>query len=155
MALQSSSPSAGSSRHSSTRPLAVHHSMAETSSPISAPAARVLRSELINGDVVELSGPSRERVTSPVRTVFDLTRTAESLADAVTFVDAMARNGVRPSDVAAYVAERRGWKGVPQVRRAAELARSEQVDWKSLGQEERRQFKRRIRENDKASGDHK
>ena len=37
-------------------------------------------------------------------------------------------------------------------RRAAKLARSEQVDWKSLSQEERRQFKRRVRDEDKASG---
>ena len=38
-------------------------------------------------------------------------------------------------------------------RRAAQLARSEQVDWKNLGQDERREFKRRIRENDKASSE--
>ena len=85
---------------------------------------RVLRSELFDRDVVQLTGASEARVTSPVRTVFDLARTAESLADAVTFVDAMARNGVRPSDVEAYAVEHRGWKGVPQVRRAAELASS-------------------------------
>ena len=41
-------------------------------------------------------------------------------------------------------------KGV--ARRAAQLAKSEQVDWKSLSQEERKQFKRRIRDDDKAAG---
>lgn len=36
-------------------------------------------------------------------------------------------------------------------RRAAKLAKSELVDWKSLSQEERSQYKRRIRDEDKAN----
>lgn len=35
-------------------------------------------------------------------------------------------------------------------RRARQLASSEQVDWKSLSQDERKQFKKRVRDEDKA-----
>ena len=88
------------------------------------PGVRVLRSELIDVDVVRLSKPSAARVTSPLRTAFDLARTAASLPDAVCLLDAMARHAVSPGDVAAYARGRPGWSGVRQVRRAAALASS-------------------------------
>ena len=41
------------------------------------------------------------------------------------------------------------------VRLVAKSARSVEVDWKNLSQEERKQFKRRIRDEDKAGRDPK
>lgn len=85
------------------------------------PEVQVLRSVLGPGDVVRCAG-SGVRVTSPVRTAFDLARTAPNLTEAVVRLDAMARHGVDPEAVAGYAAERPGWRGVGQVRRAAALA---------------------------------
>jgi very-short-patch-repair endonuclease len=84
------------------------------------PGVRVLRSRLDDGDVVELDGGAH--VTSPLRTAFDLARTAPSLAEAVVCLDAMARHGVQPGDVAGYAAARRRWRGVRRVRDAAAMA---------------------------------
>lgn len=62
------------------------------------------------------------RVTAPVRTCFDLIRRG-SLEDAVVAVDAMLRRGVVSMDeLRRYVADRPGWKGVPQARAALDLA---------------------------------
>lgn len=62
------------------------------------------------------------RVTTPVRTCFDLIR-RRSLEDAVVAVDAMLRRGVVTGDeVREYVATRAGWKGVPTARAALRLA---------------------------------
>lgn len=70
-------------------------------------------------DVVEVGGV---RVTSPLRTAFDLARWPD-LAEGVVAVDAMWRAGlVEPEALAAYAAEHRGWRGVRQVPRVVDLA---------------------------------
>jgi hypothetical protein len=84
---------------------------------------RPFRSRLDPGDVVLLDAPSGIRVTSPLRTAFDLARTAPTLGQAVSHLDVMARHGVRTEDVVAYAAERPRWRGVKLVRAAAGLAR--------------------------------
>jgi hypothetical protein len=62
------------------------------------------------------------RVTSPVRTCFDLIRRG-SLEDAVVAVDAMLRRkAVVLDELREYVAARAGWKGVPVARAALDLA---------------------------------
>ena len=43
--------------------------------------------------------------------------------------------------------------GESVARRAAQLAKREHVDWMSLTPQERNQFKERVREEDKASGE--
>jgi hypothetical protein len=63
------------------------------------------------------------RITTPVRTAFDAARTAPSLGDAVVALDMLARG--HPdflNELAAYTAQRRGWAGVPLVRRSVRLA---------------------------------
>lgn len=81
---------------------------------------RPFRSDLDDADVVEADGV---RVTSPLRTGFDLARLAPSLTEAVVALDIVVRDlGVDPGDVLAYALERRRWRGVPQVRAAAPLA---------------------------------
>jgi hypothetical protein len=82
----------------------------------------VLRSPLLPCDVVRVKGLPGVPVTSPVRTAFDLARTAPSLTESVVALDAMARHGVTPREVARYAAERAGWKGVRRAREAAALA---------------------------------
>jgi len=81
----------------------------------------VLRSRLDPGDVVKVTGLG-VRVTSPVRTAFDLARTAPDLAQAVERLDCLLVHGVLAADVAAYARERPRWNGVARVRRAVELA---------------------------------
>lgn len=87
------------------------------------PGLRPFRSRLDPSDVVVLESPAGTRVTSPLRTAFDLARTAPSLRQAVAYLDAMARHGVRIDDVLAYAAERPRWYGVSRLRAAAALAR--------------------------------
>ena len=79
------------------------------------------RSELGEGDVAVVGGV---RVTTPVRTAFDLARTG-TLLQRVTALDVLARG--RPElldEVAAYLAARPGWRGVPLARRALQMATS-------------------------------
>lgn len=79
-----------------------------------------LRSPLAADDVVSVRGTC---VTTPVRTAFDLTRTAASLHQAVADLDALLRAGLTSArHLASYADERPGWLGVEQARRAAALA---------------------------------
>ena len=81
---------------------------------------RPFRSDLDACDVVHVSGT---RVTSPLRTAFDLARRAPSLEKAVVLLDVVARDlGVDPGDVLAYARERKRWHGTPRARAAAGLA---------------------------------
>jgi len=84
------------------------------------PGVRPLRSHLLATDVVELD---HVRVTTAVRTAFDLARTATSLSVAVTALDVLARGRPDLLDmVRGYADDRRGWLGVPRVRQALRLA---------------------------------
>ncbi|HEX7187042.1 MAG TPA: hypothetical protein VF423_02365 [Actinomycetes bacterium] len=77
------------------------------------------RAELHTDDVTEVGGV---RLTVPVRTAFDLARQG-TLLQAVTALDVLGRG--RPEfleSVGGYLAERPGWRGVPQARRALALA---------------------------------
>ncbi len=81
---------------------------------------RPFRSDLDVSDVVEAAGV---RVTSPLRTAFDLARLAPSLTEAVVVLDVMARDlHVAPADVLAYATDRRRWRGTPRTREATALA---------------------------------
>jgi len=83
------------------------------------PGLRPLRSELDDEDVVVVRGIP---VTSPVRTAFDLGRTAPNLDTAVADVDCLLRHTrVAVPALAAYTARRPGWKGVPLLRAALPL----------------------------------
>jgi hypothetical protein len=71
-------------------------------------------------DVVVVDGVA---VTSPSRTCFDGMRRAENLVQAVVFADRMLHAGlVDLQEIRAYVAAHQGWRGVPQARRALDLA---------------------------------
>lgn len=85
------------------------------------PGVRTLRSRLGPGDVVTVRG-SEVRVTSPVRTGFDLARTAPDLRTAVEWLDCLGVHGVPAADVAAYAQERVRCTGSRQARLAAGLA---------------------------------
>ncbi len=81
---------------------------------------RPFRSDLGPGDVVEVDGA---RVTSPVRTAFDLGRLAPSLTESVVALDAVTRGlGVEPDAVARYARGRPRWRGLPRLRAALDLA---------------------------------
>lgn len=85
------------------------------------PGLEPLRSALSAGDVVTAGGVL---VTSPVRTAFDLARTAGSLADAVADVDALLRATscrLTVPALRAYCEIHPGWRGVRQVRDAVPL----------------------------------
>lgn len=61
--------------------------------------------------------------TASLRTAFDGARLAHGLWDAVIFIDMMLTTcRLCLADLFAYTAERRGWRGVPQARRAVTLA---------------------------------
>ncbi len=80
-----------------------------------------LRSPLCEDDVVDVRGTA---VTSPLRTAFDLARTAADVWAAVEEIDCVFR-GRDPAflqRLAAYAGERPRWKGVGRVHRAAALA---------------------------------
>jgi hypothetical protein len=82
---------------------------------------RLLRSALEEADVVEVDGVL---VTSPLRTAFDLARTAPTLWQAVEEVDCVFRDR-DPwflEALAAYAAARPRWVGIDQARRATALA---------------------------------
>lgn len=78
-----------------------------------------LRSLLEHDDVVTVRGVP---VTSPVRTAFDLGRTATDVYSAVADVDAVLR-ATRTSveTLCDYTSARPGWKGVPLLREALPL----------------------------------
>ncbi len=80
----------------------------------------LLRSPLEEDDVVEVGGVL---VTAPLRTAFDLARTALHLRRAVEEVDCVfrGRDPAFPVLLAGYAADRPRWKGVQQARRAAAL----------------------------------
>jgi hypothetical protein len=83
------------------------------------PQFRSRRSELAPGDVEVVDGI---RVTSPLRTAFDLARFGEP-EEGLVGVDAMLRAGL--VDLAAltrYVARHPRWKGVPQARTVVGMA---------------------------------
>ena len=76
------------------------------------------RSKLGPDDVALVDGIP---CTSAVRTGFDLARN-RSLREAVVALDQLGRlMGLQPGEVLHYAQERRGWRGVPQVRRAVGL----------------------------------
>lgn len=78
------------------------------------------RSALADDDRASCAGLP---VTDPVRTAFDAARFAPGLVEAVVAVDALLRTGrVSPVRLAAYLAARPGWRGVPQLRAALALA---------------------------------
>ncbi len=98
---------------------------------------RAFRSRLDEGDVMLLPDAGGVRVTSPLRTAFDLARTTRTLGLAVTYLDVLARHGVMVDEVRAYADERRRWRGVRLVRAAAALARgrvrsSPETAWRLL-----------------------
>lgn len=81
---------------------------------------RPFRSDLEADDVVIADGA---RVTSPVRTAFDLARLAPRLTEAVVALDAMAAEiGVDLRAVEAYARARPRWRGRPLARTALGLA---------------------------------
>ncbi len=81
---------------------------------------RPFRSDLGPHDVVEVDGA---RVTSAVRTAFDLGRLAPSLIESVVVLDAVTRDlGVGTDAVARYARQRPRWRGLPRLRAALELA---------------------------------
>jgi hypothetical protein len=83
------------------------------------PGLEPLRRELDSSDVVVVDGIA---VTSPLRTAFDLGRTARSLDEAVADLDALCRDAhIDTVDLERYCAERPGWKGVPLLRLALPL----------------------------------
>lgn len=83
------------------------------------PGARLFRSELDAGDVVELEGL---RVTSPLRTAFDLARLWPTTS-AVAAVDRFRALGlVAGEDLAGLVHVRRGWRGVERARKVVALS---------------------------------
>jgi YD repeat-containing protein len=88
--------------------------------PIVRNGVRVRQLALTDADIVVLG--SGLRVTSPVRTAFDLA-CVPNLTDAVVAVDALAnRGGCGLDDLAAYAAERRGARCIRTLDRALELA---------------------------------
>jgi hypothetical protein len=72
----------------------------------------IRRAELPSGDVTAVDSVP---ATTQLRTAFDLAR-LEPLADAVSCLDAFLRAGLCAHELAAYVADHPGWRGV---RRAA------------------------------------
>ena len=83
------------------------------------PGLRPLRSELDDEDVVVVRGIP---VTSPVRTAFDLGRTAPDLDSAVADLDCLLRHtGTGVLALTEYTARRPRWKGVPLLRAALPL----------------------------------
>ena len=79
--------------------------------------------DVVDEDVVVRDGL---RVTGQCRTAFDGARWADSLEDAVVFLDAMKHFGrLDLTDFTAYVDAHQGWTGVNQAAKAAELARKD------------------------------
>lgn len=83
------------------------------------PGIRPFRSDLDPSDVVEVEGV---RLTSALRTAFDLGRLASSVTEAVVCLDVVVRDlGVRTDELLAYAEERPRWRGVQRLRRAVPL----------------------------------
>ena len=73
-------------------------------------------------DVVEIDGV---RVTSPVRTAFDVARRSRTLERAVVALDLMARQvGVSVQEIGCYADQHRRARGLPLLRRALPLVDS-------------------------------
>ncbi len=84
------------------------------------PGLRPFRSELDADDVVLVDGV---RVTSPLRTAFDLGRLAPSDTEAVVVLDAAAAGlGVDLPGLASYARSHPRWRGTPRLRRGLRLA---------------------------------
>lgn len=84
------------------------------------PTVSPLRSTLLPEDVVVVDCV---RVTTALRTAFDIGRTSDSLEEAVVALDLLARGNPSFLDqVTGYAIERPRWRGVPQLRRALRLA---------------------------------
>jgi len=99
--------------------LDVHVVRTAARSRIRRPGVTTVRSQLSPSDVVEVDGV---RVTSPVRTTFELLRRGP-LVEAVVAADAMLHAGLLSvSDLRTYIDQRPRWRGVPAVRRALALA---------------------------------
>jgi hypothetical protein len=78
-----------------------------------------LQDQLDDEQVTRLGIP----VTTPRRALFDAMRLAEDVREATVAMDMMAAADLMPiSWMRTYVATRAGWRGVPQVRRALDLA---------------------------------
>lgn len=86
----------------------------------STPQVTYTRDRLAGDDVCLVEGI---RVVRPLRAGFDGARLAETLEDAVGFVDACAQaRAVNRGELSRYLAEHPGWKGVRQATRAVEMA---------------------------------
>ncbi|RNL78337.1 hypothetical protein EFL95_04320 [Nocardioides marmorisolisilvae] len=84
------------------------------------PGIEVHRERLDPTDVTRVYGVP---VTTGVRATFDAARRAAGLRNAVVAIDmAVAANVVTLPTLRAYLATMSGWTGLPQARRAAELA---------------------------------
>lgn len=78
------------------------------------------RSDLASGDVVLRYGV---RVTSPLRTCFDLVRRSTHRDTRVATVDAFRTAGyLTPAELVGYASDRPGWRGVGRVMPAARLS---------------------------------
>jgi hypothetical protein len=78
------------------------------------------RSDLTDGDVVVRRGI---RVTSPLRTCFDIVRRSTHRDTRVATVDAFRAAGyVTPAELVGYASDRSGWRGVGRVMPAARLS---------------------------------
>ena len=87
----------------------------------SRPGLRVHRDELGPDDVMEIGGL---RLTTPLRTAYDLGRWAPNLPEAVVGVDALVRYAaVRLDDLREYASRRGGARAVRQLGAALQLAR--------------------------------
>jgi hypothetical protein len=92
-------------------PLACH--------PAPRPGVRFVRSALGDGDVVEIDGI---RVTSAVRTCFDVARSS-SVEEGLVGADIMCRQvGLEPADVQEYAEQHPRMRGLPVARAALALA---------------------------------
>jgi hypothetical protein len=85
------------------------------------PGIRVVRSALPDEEIRWLEGI---RLTSGLRTCFELLRSG-TLDEAIVGADALLRAGVaNRAGLSSFVATKRGWRGVAQVRQALQLADS-------------------------------
>lgn len=92
---------------------------APPSSGLSRAGKAVRESRLTDDDTVVVGGV---RVTSPLRTAFDLGR-RKDLTECVVALDAMTHAGlVGLDELAAYAESHRRWRGVPNLRTAVGLA---------------------------------
>jgi hypothetical protein len=87
----------------------------------SRPGLRVHRDRLGPDDVTEVGGL---RLTTPLRTAYDLARWAPNVPEAVVGVDALVRHAaVRLDELCEYASRRGGARAVRQLRAALQLSR--------------------------------